>query len=491
MLLEGNFEVNAPAQTVWEKITDPSLMARCIPGCESISEVNSTTYDAVVVVGIGIIKARFNLQVEIVSEDPPTEVRSRTSGQEGARASHINAENLVRLTRIDPQKTRVDYQSDVSISGRLGKFGLGVMRKYVEGVGDEFAENFRVAITGDKPAIKIQGSSDSKTTRMARALKMFGVGTNTSKVTASENENHAGEFASQDIREGLTATDPGNQTLRRPTSIQDAINILSDNPESLPLAGGATLIAMKNAGLVKVDTFVSLERIDTLRGITKTANGEVRIGAMTRHCDTADSSLLTGTLAVVRQAAQSIANVPVRNMGTIGGSVAHADPAADYLAALMCVDATVELMGPSGPRSVPISEFLVDWYETALEPGEIITAILLPAQQTGHSVYRKIARVSGDYAIASCAMSVALAQSAEPIRIAVGGCGPFPVRSTEAERALHVAGMSSDAVSTFANQLISLADPVDDVRGSAEYRRNLIPRLVREALAAVPQRGAV
>lgn len=489
MHLEGSFEVSAPAETVWKQITDPSLMARCIPGCESIAEVDPASYNAVVVVGIGVIKARFDLKVEILSENPPSEVRSRTSGQEGTRASQINAENVVRLTALDKDNTRVEYQSDVSISGRLGKFGLGVMRKYVEGIGDEFADNFRAAIRGESPVTEMDASPGSKTSRMAGLLKRIGVGVKDEDPVSDHSQADKSGHMHQTLSDKQPTTDNINQMLRRPTSVQDAIQMLRDTPASFPLAGGATLIAMKNAGLVEVEAFISLERINSLQGISQAPDGGIRIGAMTRHCDTAACEMLSGTLAVVRQSAQAIANVPVRNMGTMGGSLANADPAADYLAALMCVDAVIELAGPGGERTLPICDFLVDWYETALEPAEIITAILLPSPQTGHSAYRKVARISGDYAVASCAVSVATESSAVSIRVAIGGCGPFPIRNQPAEQALHSAQMSDDAVATFSNELVSLADPVDDVRGSAEYRRNLIPRLVKDALAAIPQRG--
>ena len=265
--------------------------------------------------------------------------------------------------------------------------------------------------------------------------------------------------------------------------------MLVEQAASFPLAGGATLVAMKNAGLVQVSTFISLERIENLTGISQNSDGSIRIGAMTRHCETAASEILSGTLSVVREAAQSIANVPVRNMGTMGGSLANADPAADYLAALICVDAQVELAGPNGERTVDINDFLVDWYETALEHGEIIKAILLPPPSNGYSAYQKVARVSGDFAVASCAISVNSESSGDVISLAVGGCGPFPLRDRNAEQQL--LGQQSDpqAVDKFSQKLVDIADPVDDVRGSAEYRLQLIPQLVQHAISNIPARG--
>ena len=146
MRIEGSFEVDAPRPAVFRYITDAGLMARCVPGCESIEAVSPTMYRAVVAIGIGMIQARFNLTVEITREDPPSEVLSRTRGEEGSRASMLSADNEVRLIEISAVLTRVEYVSEVSLTGRLGKFALGVMRKKVESLSVDFARNFRKEI---------------------------------------------------------------------------------------------------------------------------------------------------------------------------------------------------------------------------------------------------------------------------------------------------------------------------------------------------------
>jgi len=265
--------------------------------------------------------------------------------------------------------------------------------------------------------------------------------------------------------------------LIRPDTIEEATQFLVSHPDARVLAGGATLIAMRNAGLVEMSHLVSLSGIHDLQGIEKTPKG-IRIGAMTRHCETAGCDLLTGSLAVVRQAAGMIANRPVRNMGTMGGAVSNADPAADYLPALACVDAIATIAGPDGRRDVAITEFVEDWYETALGEGEILVSITLPLARDEPSLYRKVARVTGDYATASCAM----AMDGDAVRVAIGACGPGPIRDTDAEEELRGNLANPDAVSAFAARLAGLADPIDDVRGSAEYRLALIPRLIRAGL---------
>lgn len=147
MKIEGVFRVAAPREAVWRKITDPALMAECIPGCQAIEKLSPTRYAAKVAVGIGPIKASFNLTVEVTREEPPERVLSQTRGEEGSRASIVSAENMLALTVIDEETTEVSYLSEVAVSGRLGKFGLGVMKKKAAAMGDEFVEAFRARMT--------------------------------------------------------------------------------------------------------------------------------------------------------------------------------------------------------------------------------------------------------------------------------------------------------------------------------------------------------
>ena len=264
----------------------------------------------------------------------------------------------------------------------------------------------------------------------------------------------------------------------RPKSVAEALTLL-EHEGARPLAGGASMVAMMNARLITPSAVVSLRDVAGMRGISVESDGRLRIGAMTRHYETAEDVRLKGTLGCVRAAARSIANPPVRNMGTMGGSISLADPAADYPPALVAAGATIEIAGRSGVRRLAAKDFFVDWYATALEPGELVTAIHLPPAKPGRAAYFKLAIVAGDFAIASVAIS---ASQGDAVSIAVGGCGPRPISSDEANR--RVSGRLSDtaALRAAGEILAGLADPVDDVRASAEYRRIVIPRLLERAL---------
>jgi carbon-monoxide dehydrogenase medium subunit len=272
---------------------------------------------------------------------------------------------------------------------------------------------------------------------------------------------------------------------RRPTTVAEAVGLLAADADARPLAGGATLVAMMNADLVAPSTLVSLGGIPELRALERLPDGSVRLGAMRRHAENAVADLAPGP-DVVRRAAQRIANPVVRNMGTIGGSIAFADPGADYPAALVAAGATIEIAGPGGARTVSADAFFVDWYTTALEAGEIVTGIVLPPGGAGSaSAYDKLVRVSGDFAIVSVAAVLRLEKGAvATLRVAVGGCGPKPVRVPEAEQAVLGGPLAGPAVAALGAALAAASDPPDDVRATSAYRHRVIPGLVARALAA-------
>jgi aerobic carbon-monoxide dehydrogenase medium subunit len=263
--------------------------------------------------------------------------------------------------------------------------------------------------------------------------------------------------------------------LYRPQTLSEALGLLTGDANARPLAGGASLVAMLNARLIEPSALVSLARVGELKGIATLADGALRIGAMIRHRELAELGALRGPRAALRQAAAAIANPTIRSMGTIGGSVALADPAADYPPVLVALSAAIEVAGPAGSRRIGASDFFIDWYTTALHPGELITAIELPSRAEGAGVYHKLARVAGDYAIASVAMIIA---EESRIRAVIGACGPRPLWLDQAN-----AELTRGNVEAAGALLAEASDPVDDSRASAHYRRRVIPRMLARAFA--------
>ena len=243
---------------------------------------------------------------------------------------------------------------------------------------------------------------------------------------------------------------------------------------------------MMNAGLVETSALVSLGGIEELTEFQRNPDGSVRIGAMRCHRETAFESELRGGQQVVSRAASKIANAPVRNMGTLGGSIAFADPAADYPPALVAADASIEIAGTAGRREVPAESFFHGWYETALEHEEIVTAVVLPNAPAGSvGCYEKLARVAGDFAVASIALCMSCeGDEISTIRFAVGGCGGGPIRVPAAEQMLIGQAPHAETITPAGNLLVEALDPVDDVRASADYRRLVVPRLLAKIINA-------
>jgi carbon-monoxide dehydrogenase medium subunit len=275
-----------------------------------------------------------------------------------------------------------------------------------------------------------------------------------------------------------------NMRFFSPASVQEAVSLLNTVEDSQCLAGGQTLVAMMNSGLVSDGALVSLHAIAELRGIRKSGDGGYAIGAMTTHAEVARAEQLRGAHDVVKEAAGCIAHSPIRNRGTIGGSVCLADPSTDFPAALVVAGARFELTGPKNSRQVSAEDFFKDYLTSALDPGEILTRVLLPSRPASlKSSYLKYARAHGDYATVSVAVALEMVQGkCAQARIALGSCGPRPVRSLEAEHRLIGTALTDADLADAAEMLRSATDPVDDVRGSAEYRKMLVGPLLRRAV---------
>jgi carbon-monoxide dehydrogenase medium subunit len=257
-----------------------------------------------------------------------------------------------------------------------------------------------------------------------------------------------------------------------PETLEDAYRAL-EVEDARCLAGGQSLVAMMNLGLVAPSRLVSLRRISALRGIEAQSDGSVRIGAMATHAELAALDAPEAGPTLLAQTARVVAYPAVRAFGTIGGSVAHADPAADYPVALVAANASIEVGSATGSRHIAAHDFFRGLFETALNRGEIVLAVHLPAgPRDSRAAYEKLSLVAGDFAIVSVATIVD-----RTARIAVGGCGATPLLAS----GLH----PTDAVlREAARKLATESDPPSDHRASAAYRRRVLPELVCRAVRA-------
>ena len=254
-----------------------------------------------------------------------------------------------------------------------------------------------------------------------------------------------------------------------PETLEAAYRALQAD-EAVCLAGGQSLVAMMNLGLAAPKQLVSLRRLAALRGLSEQLDGGLRIGAMTTHAELAGLNPKAAGPALIARTARLVAYPAIRSRGTIGGSVALADPSADYPVALQAADASIEIGGPDGSRRVDARDFFRGLFETALNPGEIVIAVHLPPGPAGAgAAYEKLSLVAGDFAIVSVA-----AIGRETVDLAVGGCGPTPIL---------LAGVAAetDALLAAGRALAASCNPPGDHRASAAYRRRVLPELIRRA----------
>ena len=261
--------------------------------------------------------------------------------------------------------------------------------------------------------------------------------------------------------------------------MQEAVSILQQNPEAKLLAGGHSLLPLVKIRLLSPPMLVDIGRIAELRGVR--SNGGTTIGAMTTYTELAGSDELRRRLPVLVECAANVGDPAVRNRGTIGGSLAHADPAADMPAVILALGATMKLVGPNGERSVAADDFFVGMLESAVEPGEVLTEIEVPAMPAKMgSAYEKFKHPASGYAVVGVAVMVHKNDdgSLSDCRIAVTGAGPKAQRASAAEDALKGGASTADAAAKAADGL----DLIGDVYAGEEYRAQLTRVLTRRAL---------
>lgn len=261
-----------------------------------------------------------------------------------------------------------------------------------------------------------------------------------------------------------------------PSSVDEAVALLKEHGENAKLlAGGQSLIPLMKQRLASPKVVVDLNRIAELRGIREDG-GAIVIGSMTRHREVERSSTLGERFPAISDAAPTLADPLVRNRGTVGGSLAHADPASDWAVTFLALGAEIEIQGPKGTRTLGVDAFFRDSFSTALAPNEVITRIRIPkpAAHTG-SGYSKLKRKTGDFATVSVAASLRLENGlATHVRVSLGGVAPTPIRSARAEKALEGKKPDAARIAEATRGAAEDAKPVDDLRGTAEYKRAMV-----------------
>jgi carbon-monoxide dehydrogenase medium subunit len=272
----------------------------------------------------------------------------------------------------------------------------------------------------------------------------------------------------------------------RPSTLDEALGLLVKHGEDAKvLAGGHSLIPAMTLRLSQPKVVVDIGRIGDLRSIGE-RDGKIAIGALTTHFEIESSDLLMRSCPLLPEVARKIGDVQVRNKGTIGGSCVHADPAGDWPAAMLALDAEFEITGPRGSRTVAANDFFVDMLTSAVESGEILKSIRVP--MTSKTVaYVKIAQKASGFALAGVAALVDKAQKS--VAVAVTGVAAKAYRAAGAESSLRGLELSAVTIATAAQKAADGADPLSDIHASAEFRAHLARVQTKRALELAASRG--
>jgi aerobic carbon-monoxide dehydrogenase medium subunit len=287
---------------------------------------------------------------------------------------------------------------------------------------------------------------------------------------------------------------PAPFVYHRPDTLDRALQLLDEHgPDAKPLAGGQSLVPAMNFRLAQPSVLVDLNRVASLAGLEALDDGGLRIGAMTRQRAVERSPLVAGRAPLLAATMPWIAHPPIRTRGTIGGSLAHADPAAELPAVMLALGATIGVRSRAGARAVPASEFFLGLFATALMPGELVVEVSIPPPRPGAGwAMDEIARRHGDFALAGVAAMVVLGDGGRVASAAIAliGAHDRAVRASAAERVLVGEAPSTAALREAGEAAARLdADPGSDVHASAVYRRHLVSVLVPRVMARAVSRA--
>jgi carbon-monoxide dehydrogenase medium subunit len=284
---------------------------------------------------------------------------------------------------------------------------------------------------------------------------------------------------------------PGSFAYHRPKSVKEAVALLADlGEEARPLAGGHSLIPMMKLRLATPEHLIDLAGLSDLKGI-RSDGGDIVIGAMTTQHELAGSDVLATKIPILRETSDVIADPQVRYVGTLGGNVANGDPGNDMPAVMMCLGASYHVVGKGGERRIPAREFYQGAYFTALEPGELLTAVRIPVPAAGHgSAYEKLKRKVGDYATAAAAVVLTMSGGkVATCSIGLTNVSETPLWAEGAAKILIGSALDDATVKKAVAAAEAITSPASDSRGPAHYRTKMAGVMVARALVRAKARA--
>jgi len=281
-----------------------------------------------------------------------------------------------------------------------------------------------------------------------------------------------------------------------PKTLKEALSLLDKyQDECKVIAGGQSLLVLMKQGLVAPTYLIDIKGLSELSYIKSDAKGGLRIGALTTHRAIEKSAVIQKKFSVLAEMEKRLASIQTRNWGTIGGNICHGEPAGDPAPVLIALNATLSMASVKGKRNMAMEDFSLDYFETALEPGELLTEIQVPAipPHTG-AAYTKFNIIESDLATVGVAVSITLRSGdgvCQDVRIALGASAPTPIRAKQAEKILRGKKITDNLLQDAGEKAAAEAEPISDIAASADYRRELIKVLVKrmgkEALSRAKQ----
>lgn len=283
---------------------------------------------------------------------------------------------------------------------------------------------------------------------------------------------------------------PGAFDYHSPASLDEAIALLKSNSDAKILAGGQSLIPAMRFRLAVPTVLIDINKLDDLRYVEERGD-HLAIGAMTREHALEDASVVKSSYPLLHDTAVVIADPLVRNQATVGGNIAHADPANDHPATMLAYDAKVVAKGPGGERVIDIDDFFTGLFENAMGEDEILTEIRIPKPGAGSGgAYTKLERKVGDYAISAAAVQLTLSgDTVSAARIGLTNVSAVPMRATNAEVALVGKALSDEVIEAAGQAAAAECDPSPDLRGSVDYKRDITRVMVKRSIAKAAARA--
>ena len=280
-----------------------------------------------------------------------------------------------------------------------------------------------------------------------------------------------------------------------PTTVGEACRLLEQYAgEARVFAGGTGLTILMKQGLLRPKALINIKRIPNLRDISYDSNKGLVIGALVTHHDLETSDLALKQLPILRQVERDVANIRVRNMGTVGGNLASGEPLTDLPSLFIALDARVNILGASGERTLPVEELFLDYYETVLADDEVLTQVVISPtpSRTGVEYIRFSSGSVVDKPCVGVSVRITLdekRQACQNVRIALGCVASTPMRASKAEKALEGKQIKPAGVEEAATLASQECSPLDDLRGSEKYKREMVGVLVKDAVAKAYERA--